>query len=395
MVGREIGVVHRWITIAAAVLIQACIGSVYAWSVFVLPLQERYGLGKGASQMVFGGLVAVLSLMMIPAGRLQARYGSRAVALVGGVLYSLGYLAAASSGGRFWWLLLGIAVIAGTGVSLTYLSTLTACQQALPERKGLATGLAMGGYAAGAILVASLARPWLERGTDPLAVFRVMALIYLPVILLAALGLRVSPARSGDEAAGVPPPTPFGELWRDRVFRQSLLGMFAGTSAGLLVIGNLKPMGLSFGASAGAATLAVSMFALGNAIGRVAWGRFYDAIGSRALPLALGGSAVTIFLLPFAPGWFPLAAALVGFSYGANFVLHPARIADAYGLNRLGAVYPLVFLAHGLAALTGPPLGGLLYDWRGSYHLPVFLAAGVAAMGIPAVLLPRRPARDH
>lgn len=373
---------QRWVTLAASILIQMCIGSVYAWSVFVLPLETTYGLNKTSTQVIFGALIACLTLVMIPAGRLQERYGPRRMALIGGWLYGLGYLAASYSHGQFWWLLLDLSIIAGAGVSMTYVSTLSACQKAFPNRKGLATGLAMGAYAVGAILVATLARPWLEEGTDALVIFRMMGLVYWPIITVAALGLTVPPRSA---VVAVAPPVVLSHLFRERVFRQSLLGMLAGTFAGLLVIGNLKPMGLAFGASAGAATLAVSMFAAGNALGRVAWGRFYDAIGARTLPLSLGVSATAIVLLPFAGNWFPLAAALVGFGYGANFVVHAARIADTYGLEQLGVIYPLVFLAHGVAALTGPTLGGGMYDLNGSYQLPVFIAAAVAAGGVLGV----------
>jgi OFA family oxalate/formate antiporter-like MFS transporter len=83
----------------------------------------------------------------------------------------------------------------------------------------------------------------------------------------------------------------------------------------------------------------------------------------------------------FVPVTFVAAALLVGFGFGACFVLYAAQVAARYGVNDVGRVYPLLFLAYGMAGLTGPLLGGLLHDWTGSYLWPIAVSAAVAAAG--------------
>jgi len=85
----------------ASVAVQICLGSVYAWSTFVIPLQKEFGFSTAQTQSIFGVTIAAFSLTMIPAGRFLLRYGPRKIATVAGILFASGYWVAATSGGSF------------------------------------------------------------------------------------------------------------------------------------------------------------------------------------------------------------------------------------------------------------------------------------------------------
>lgn len=401
---RSIGELVRYLILSAAVLIQLCLGGLYAWSNFVPALMADHGLTAAQTQLVFGCLIAVFTTAMVFAGRMLQRRGPKIVAIIGGTLFGAGYLIASFSDGSFPLLFLGIAVVAGVGTGFGYVCPLATGMAWFPEHKGLVTGVAVGGFGAGAVLLSAVTESLFARGMDVLEVFRWIGMTYGAVIVLAALIMRFPPER----VDSVVRPTPaFGTLVRDPFFLAMALGIFSGTFAGLMVIGNLQLLALSSGVSTGVAAVAVSMFAVGNASGRIAWGWVSDRLGDRTVVASLGALAVMLGLLGLlgpmvgTPVGTVAVAGLVGFTFGACFIVYAARVAARYGADRIGGVYPLVFLAYGAAGILGPWLGGHLYDATGSYGLPIAISIAVVLVGLvgSTVLLRRSgafdpPARD-
>jgi OFA family oxalate/formate antiporter-like MFS transporter len=378
----------KYLVLLASIVIQTCLGGIYAWSVFAPALHGDYGLSMGATQLVFGICLASFTLAMIFAGRWQERRGPRLVAAVGGALFAAGYVVASFSGGRLWLLLLGIGVVAGAGIGFGYVCPLATCIKWFPRQKGFVTGLAVAGFGGGAVLLSALASALFGRGVDVFVIFRYVGLAYGAAIIVAALGLSVPAAARGgaQKAAGIP----VGTLLRDGRFWLLFGGMFAGTFAGLLTIGNLKPIGLTGGVAAALATIAISTLAVGNACGRVLWGVIADKIENRALPLSLAFLALAVLaLIPLSGfGWpFVGTAFAVGFGFGACFVLYATAVAHVFGPAEVGRSYPLVFLSYGLSGTLGPPFGGLLFDLTGGYTAALVVAAALAAAGALAFLL--------
>ncbi|NLF17668.1 MAG: OFA family MFS transporter [Lentisphaerae bacterium] len=378
----------KYRVLAASVLLHACLGGVYAWSTFVPELHDTWGLSMTRTQVLFGGLIATLTLVMVPAGRLVSRLGPRPVAALGGLLFAAGYLLAAASGGRFGLLFAGISLLAGAGTGCCYVCPLVAGVAWFPERKGLITGLAVAGFGGGAVVLTLLGE-WLlrVREVDVLRVFGIIGWLYGGVIIAAALLLTLpdGPPPVSPRAA-IPRP---GGLGRDRFFHGLFLGMFAGTFAGLLVIGNLKPLALLAGLSEAVAVEAIAAFSFGNAAGRVVWGWLADRLGGRTPWLSLAIlAAATLALLAARPHAvaFLAAATVAGAGFGACFVVYATLIAGHYGAARLAEIYPLVFLAYGLSGALGPATGGLLFELTGGYGL----ALGLCVLLLAAAALALR-----
>jgi OFA family oxalate/formate antiporter-like MFS transporter len=376
---------RRYLVLVASVVMQVCLGGTYAWSVFVPALSGEYGLSSAQTQAIFGVTIALLCVSMVFAGRLQDRWGPRPVAMIGAVLYACGYLLASRSGGRYPLLLLGNGFIVGTGIGFAYVCSLATCIKWFPERKGLITGITVAGYGAGAIVLSSLAAVLFARGLDVLAIFHWVGLGYGSVVFLAALALVV-PATGPTGPAAVT--VRLGELLRHRALWGAVSGIFCGTCAGVMVIGNLKPIGLDAKASLAVATAAISTLAVGNALGRISWGAVYDRWGRRAIPVSLlflAGAVRALLAARSSSLGLLVTAVLVGFGYGACLVLYAAWVASVWGPQRVGSVYSVVMLFHGAAALVGPPLGGRLYDLRGDFTLSLLVGAGIATLGAAVV----------
>lgn len=142
----------------------ACPGSVYAWSIFIEPLQNEYGYLVSQTQLVFGFIIAFFVLIMILAGRLEKRYGPRLTAATGAVIFTIGYLVAAASGGNLSVLILGMGVLSGIGMGFGYITVLATVVKWFPNNKGLAMGFSVAGFGGGAIILSQIVSVMLQNG---------------------------------------------------------------------------------------------------------------------------------------------------------------------------------------------------------------------------------------
>jgi OFA family oxalate/formate antiporter-like MFS transporter len=372
----------RYLILAASLVIQVCLGGVYAWSVFVPRLVDDHALTTAQTQAVFGTTIAVFTGVMVYSGRLVERRGPRALTVTAGLLFTSGYLVAAVA--THWLgILLGIGVLAGAGIGAGYVCPLTVSMRWFPAHRGLITGITVAGFGSGAVLLSTIAERMFAAGMGADDVFLVVGLAYGALIVASGLVLAV-PGTTSVKAGG---PIAIRRALADRVFWGLTLGMFSGTFTGLMVIGNLKPLALDEGVSPAAATAAVSALAAGNALGRVTWGWLHDRVGRVVVPVSLLalGAAVTGLMSTSSDGAFIALSVAAGFGFGACFVLYAAEVATRWGIDHVGSVYPLVFLAYGLSGILGPVTGGWLFDLTGDYGPAVLVAAGLTVGGAAAV----------
>jgi OFA family oxalate/formate antiporter-like MFS transporter len=385
------------VNVVASLLIMACAGSVYAWSIFVAPLREDYGFSAGDTQVIFGVIIACFSVTMLFVARIERKLGPRLTTAIGAVLFCGGYLTASFSGGRVWQLLLGIGVLSGAGMGFGYMTVLTTLVKWLPHRPGLATGIAVAGFGSGAILLAAIAQPLLDSGLSVMEIFRNVGIIYGLLFLIGAAFISTP---KGTAAGRVVKPLSYTVILRDKRFWVLAYTFFAGSFSGLMLIGNLKPLGISYNVGAGAAVLAVTLVSAGNAIGRVLWGHIYDKIGGkRSVGIALGLLTALVLLLLAPVGQdivFLLLSLFIGLNFGANFVLYASEVARHYGPEQLGVVYPALSPAYGVSGILGPIAGGYAYDATGGYAVPVILAAVICLSGLLVfVITGRRPPQSY
>jgi len=370
-----------YVVVVASVVMQICLGSVYAWSAFVPSLTASYGLSQAQSQVIFGCTIAMFTLSMVFAGRLQGRYGPRPVALAGGVLFGTGYLIASYSGGEFMLLLLGVGGIAGAGIGFGYVCPLATCVRWFPHKKGLVSGIAVAGFGGGAILLSAIATRLFAENKSVLEIFRIVGLYYGTAIIGASL-LLANPRHTIPQPSEQPVISP--RISSDRRFWRLVVGIWAGTFGGLLVIGNLQPIGLNANVPHVFAATAIGSFAIGNSLGRLGWGALSDRFGDRTIPASLLflGVAISLLLLPSPIPWlFVVVSLFTGFGFGACFVVYLTQTASDFGPGKLARIYPFIFLAYGFSGIIGPTIGGWLYDVTGNYTTAILLGAGVVFLG--------------
>jgi OFA family oxalate/formate antiporter-like MFS transporter len=372
-----------FVNVVASILIMCCAGSVYAWSIFVAPLKTVFGLTTSETQLIFGCIIASFSITMLFVGRIERRLGPKITAAIGAVLFSAGYLVASFSSGNVILILMGIGILSGVGMGFGYVTVLTNLVKWFPNRKGLATGIAVAGFGGGAILLSEAAQPILNSGITVTDVFRDIAIIYGVIFLVCAL---IITAPDAGRKTPIEKPISTKTLVADKRFWVLFYTFFAGSFSGLMFIGNLKPMGLSYGVSEEAAVLAIVLLSVGNAFGRIIWGQIYDKIGGkRAVGIAL--ALVAIFTLALLAKIsndiaFLILCFVIGLCYGANFVLYASDVSNIYGIQQLDIIYPIVSIAYGISGIVGPFAGGFLYDITQQYYPAIILSTVICLSGL-------------
>src|ERR1700716_4730532 len=183
---------NRWIIAIAGVFFQIALGAVYAWSVFRAPLAKQFGWSISEITLTFTISIFVLGFAAFFGGLWLNRTGPRIVALTGGFLYGLGVFLASFSGYRLWWLYLSYGVIGGTGGGLSYIVPVAVLGKWFPDRRGLITGVAVGGFGAGALVTAPVATHLIQ-SVGVLSTFAYLGIGYLIVTLIAGFFMQDQP----------------------------------------------------------------------------------------------------------------------------------------------------------------------------------------------------------
>jgi OFA family oxalate/formate antiporter-like MFS transporter len=419
-------VMNRWLVVAGGILIQVCLGAIYAWSAFTAKLTAApFALTRTQTQVIFSvGLLSFAVVMALVAGRWQARSGPRIVAATGGAVLGLGYVFAGLSGTSFVGMLVGIGLLGGAGIGLAYVCPIAALVKWFPDKKGMITGLAVAGFGFGALVWIKLTGGFafgpvdLTPGWSGLygAGWTVSEVFLLYGVLCAGLvGLgslvMVNPPRGWQPDGWVAPTASAasggvefaaGDMIRTRQYWVLFSIFTVGALAGLMVIGIIRLFGIdaltATGVDVAQATAitgtAMGLFyALFNGLGRIVWGAISDKLGRRAsiavMSLIQGVMMILFFFIGGSEWGLYLGAALIGFNFGGNFALFPAATADLFGNDSVGINYPWVFLAYGVGGLFGPILGGYMGD-TGAWAW-AFIPAGVACLAAAALALTLRP----
>ena len=382
----------KWIALIAGVSILIVLGGVYAWSAFSELLLKSYDLSQSQLALIFGVSIAAFTLTMIPATKLLNSKGPRVSAGLGAILFALGYLIASFSGGNFYVLLASLGGVTGVGIGLGYAAPLVVSMKWFPRNRGLVTGVAVGGFGAGAIVFSKFISYFAaDQTTHVLQIFRYVGMIFGPIALIAAC-LLFSPKEDQQEIK-TEKKTPIKHHVVNPAFILFCVGLFASTFAGLLIIGNLKNLVISLGLKQTTAGLSIAVYSTGNVFGRIAWGQIHDKIGSRKTILcSLISLAIPVGLLLLAqPNWQMLVIIfLIGAGFGSSFIAYASSVVDYFSVDLFARLYPLCFLSYGLAAIIGPFTGGRIAEITESYSIAIMLGGALvlAAFFVLLFLLP-------
>jgi MFS transporter, OFA family, oxalate/formate antiporter len=396
----------RWGIAVAAVLVQLALGAVYAWSVFNKPLQQQFGWEKWQVVLPFEVAIGTIFIGSLIGGRIQDRRGPRPVALVGGVLYALGIILASlvSSADQLWLLVLTYGVLGGVGLGAAYITPIAMLNKWFPDKRGLITGIAVGGFGFGAVLTSPVAQRLLVGTDDKPSVFLPLGVAYLIAVLVGASRFRNPP--EGYAVPGYVPATTgravassrqytLPEALRTRQWWQLTAILALNVTAGIALISQASDaIQAVAGASAAAASLFVGVMGLFNGAGRIFWAALSDKIGRMmAFVGMLGLQALSFFVLPQASAYvlFFVLGAVIYLCYGGGFGTMPATAADFFGTKNVGAIYGAMIVAWSFGGVVGPLLAAALFQRSGGYTLPFLVIAAIAAAAIVLPLVTRPP----
>lgn len=375
--------------LASGVFAQLVLGAVYAWSEIALLLEGSYGFTTAQTQSIYGTAVGVFAFGTIVTGRLLRRIGPRGMTFISAGLFLAAYLLASAGGARYGVLLPTLGVLLGTAIAFGYVVPLSTATRWFPDAKGTVAGLAVMGFGGGAIVAAAVIGAMVRAGVPLGTILARFGLGGAAVLALAALpqryprGEEIPPGGSRRSATAVSPPA-VGALLRSGEVWSLGVTMFLATVGGLIVIGGVGTIAIDLDLRR-LATPAVSVVALGNASGRLVWGRLIDRLGPATIPASLIVMTVgfaTLRLGEWSAVAFLVGAFVSGFQFGASLVVYGAFSERHFGPGAISSVYPAIFAFYGVAALVGPAVGGALHTALGSY-------AGVliALAGVPVVAL--------
>ena len=453
---------NRWLVPPAALAIHLCIGMAYGFSVFWLPLSKAIGIKEAVKcgpDVGFWGQLFTTScdwqistlgwmytLFFVLLGTSAAtwggwleRSGPRKAGVVSALCWCGGMLLSALGVylHQFWLMIVGSGIIGGIGLGLGYISPVSTLIKWFPDRRGMATGMAIMGFGGGAMIGSPLAADLMKYFSGPTDVgvmqtFIVMALVYFVFMMAGALGYRV-PETGWKPEGWTPPPAQannamitqrhvhVSKVWGIPQFWLIWMVLCMNVSAGIGVIGMASPMlqevfgGSLIGVQAkfvdldkdqlkAIATVAAgftALLSLFNIGGRFFWASLSDKLGRKltyvvffilggALYFSVPGSAAAGSIVLFVS-----AFCIILSMYGGGFATVPAYLADIFGTQMVGAIHGRLLTAWATAGVLGPVVVNYMRDYQLSLGIPreqvynqtMYILVGMLVVGLICNLL--------
>ena len=397
----------RWGIALAGVFLQIALGSVYAWSVFRKPLAKQFNWTISEVTLTFTISILALGFAAFFGGLWLKKVGPRVVAMTGGALYGGGVFLASFSNIGIWWLYMTYGVIGGIGLGFAYIVPISVLVKWFPDKRGLMTGIAVGGFGAGALITAPIATH-LITSVGVLQTFAYLGAAYLIAAVTAAFFLQNPP--EGWLPEGWKPEQKLQIKNNEGIFNLSgalktwqwwalWLLLFLNTSAGISIISQEAPM---FQELASITPLVaagmVGIVSIGNALGRVFWAWVSDFVGRRF-------TFSLIFIIQAALFWFlpsfhsttaiTIIVLLVLMCYGGGFGTMPAFVADYFGSVNVGSIFGLMLTAWGFASAFGPLLIAHLREVSGSFTSGLHIISAIMAISVIVPLFVKPPLNNN
>jgi len=460
---------NRWLVPPAALAIHLCIGMAYGFSVFWLPLSKAIGIKESLAcskdMSFFAEIFAstcdwkismlgwIYTMFFVLLGTSAAIWGGwlehvgpRKAGFVAALCWCGGLLISAFGvyHHQIWLMWIGSGLIGGVGLGLGYISPVSTLIKWFPDRRGMATGMAIMGFGGGALIGSPLADKLMKHFASDVSVgvwqtFVVMALIYFVFMMAGAFGYRIPP--SGWKPAGWTPPATNGnamitqhhvhvsKVWGIPQFWLVWLVLCLNVSAGIGVIGMASPMlqevfgghllgvGTKFtelsleqkGAIAAIAAGFTGLISLFNIGGRFVWASCSDYIGRKMTYVVFFVLGFVLYVsLPWSGAagsvaLFVTAVCLILSMYGGGFATVPAYLADLFGTQMVGAIHGRLLTAWATAGILGPVVVNYMREYQLSLGMPresvynttMYILAGFLVAGLLCNLMIKPIAEKH
>jgi len=397
---------NRWLMALSAVGVHICIGSVYAWSVYVKPIQEQMNWTLTDVTIAFSVAIFFLGLSAALMGKFVEKNGPRVSAIIAASLFGLGTMGSGLAIMMESKILLYFfyGVLGGCGLGIGYISPVSTLVRWFPDKRGMATGLAIMGFGFASAIWGPTIKVLIE-AVGISGTFFILGALYFVVMFASALYLekpeegylpknfekkiKEGKKKLKEDLAllglneAVKTPRFYG-LW---------LMLFINVTCGIAIIGVASPLLQEvIGISAIAAAAAVGLMGIFNGAGRIFWASLSDYLTRPVVYIIFFATqAIAFYMLPTVTEIivFQVLLFFIMSCYGGGFASIPAYIGDIFGTKELGAIHGYILTAWAAAGLVGPLIISMVKDSTGSYSqtLYVFAAFFIVALVISILML--------
>ena len=384
---------NRWLMALSAVGVHICIGSVYAWSVYVKPIQQQMSWDLTDVTITFSVAILFLGLSAAFMGKFVEKNGPKVSALIAASLFGLGTMGSGLAIMMESKLLLYFfyGVLGGCGLGIGYISPVSTLVKWFPDKRGMATGLAIMGFGFASAIWGPTIKVLIE-AVGIANTFFILGFTYFIVMFLSALYLEApkegympekfkkkiddGKKKIKEDLAllglneAVKTPRFYG-LW---------LMLFINVTCGIAIIGVASPLLQEvIGISAIAAAAAVGLMGIFNGAGRIFWASLSDYLTRPVVYMIFFFTqAIAFYMLPSITEIlvFQFVLYFIMSCYGGGFASIPAYIGDIFGTKELGAIHGYILTAWAAAGLVGPLIISMVKDATGSYSQTLYVFAG-------------------
>ena len=394
----------RWVFIVLGFIINICLGSVYAYSVFRGPVQKILNMSATEAGLPFMVFLALFATMVFFGGLILAKLGPKKLGWLGGIIVGIGWILASFSTSGIM-LTITYGLIGGAGVGLAYGAPLAVAGRWFPDKRGLAMGLTLAGFGGSPFVSANVAAA-LIKSVGAMQTFMYMGVAFLVIVVVCFIPFRFP--KDGWLPEGWKPPAAAASsavdldmagMSKTSTFYGLFLCYTIGCLAGLMAIGisasvaqeiiKIDPVT--------AATL-VGVFAIFNGVGRPIFGVLTDKLSPKMAAiisfviilacslgmLAAGPGSVMLYTICFIGFWLCL---------GGWLAIAPTATTIFFGVKNYAKNYGLVYFAYGIGAILGGIIAGQAKDTFGSFSVAFYPTAGLAIIGIVIAFVMMKPVK--
>ncbi|MDV0440950.1 OFA family MFS transporter [Methanorbis furvi] len=383
---------NRWLVLLAGFIFNFCLSGTSAFSTFVSPVMDTTGWDMGSVTLAYTFYNIMICVFGIVIGVLGPRINSKLLMYVGATLFAAGWIITGFAT-EIWMFWLGFGIIAGIGGGCLYNFSVTNTLKWFPDKKGLISGLLLGGAAIGPVFSAPLATALLG-DVGVMASYQIIGIIY--GILMFAVGWMVSVPPANYKPDGWEPDTcgtsgaanvvstkdyTWNEMLKTPTFWLLFLVFAFACTPYMMMLSAVSTIGQQqAGMTLAMAAIAVSLLAISNFVGRLLFGAVSDKLGRyKTLLIAVAIDVIAIVMLGTITEPIPFMAVMciLGACGGALLVMFPPITSDNFGSKNSGLNYAIMFVAYSMAALIGPQLLAYFKNTTGAYTLAFSFSAGL------------------
>jgi MFS family permease len=405
----------RWVYVIAGIIIMLCIGTVYSYSVFRLPIETLFQIGATQSGLPYMTALAFYAIFMLVSGKHLDKHKPRNIILFGGIIVSLGWILSAFAP-NIYVLTITYGLISGSGVGIVYGVPMAVVAKWFPEKKGFAVGMVLVGFGLSPLITAPLARFIVEQ-YGLMNSFFALGISFAIIISTLSLPFKYPDLeqvpgemvyeesnKQSNKQSNKESNEQCNKQWnqqesmntismiKTKKFKGLYLNFIIGTMIGLMLIGMTSSIATElFKIPSGKVTLFMSFFAIFNGIGRPIFGWLTDKLSSKwamllsygmimsaaSIVLIVNNNSIIVYAVSFTIFWFNL---------GAWLAIAPTSTLSFFGINNYSQNYGVVFSAYGVGAITGVLTSGLLIDVYKNYDLVFLYIIGLCLVGIIGTL---------